>query len=395
MVSNKIKLSTSDSDYCKLIEKFIVGIGVMRDSVFIAANTTLLKIFNCNDDKDNISKFFQKHCYELVYQEDQCIVKSLIEQVAAGNKVEKREIRMYDIDGNEKYVEIAPSFIDFNESKCIQIMLIDITNTKNILNKIEEQVALRTSELNLALYKLKSEVYQKNTIAAELQIKSEIFEHSKAYCFVFNSLGECIYISPYTAEAFEVAAEELLGDKLWEARKLGVEWIVESGNFYDRADIINVLNTEISSELRQKLNYGEPLILKVYSANNKLSYMQLTHSLGTNNTMIISGVDVTAQIFSKQKLILAMEQLAKSLDKEKILGEILDKAPAFCIVFDSKGECTYVSPYTKNIFELSAQHFLGNNIWNLNRHNVEIIAEKDSCFSKGDFDNFFSKKIYY
>ncbi len=321
-ISERIKaenaLKESEIKYRSLIEESIVGIGIVKDNHLTFANTALENIFEAEKYEELIDIPFD----ELVHHEDKYIIHSIFDRMAQNEVINKTEIRVNCFNGKEKYLEMAPNIVQFENENFLQITFLDVTERKEAIRQIEkindeleERVIMRTTQLNKTLVELRNEMHQKTKLSSELQEKSATLDKTASFCFVFNSKGACLYITPYTERVFDVPVENLLGNAIWELEKFNIKYEIESGTFYNKENITEVLQDSVKID-------SEPLVMKILSANNKVSYMQLKYSYGVNNTLILSGTDVTDQIISKQKLVVAAEQLSKSLEKEKELNDL-------------------------------------------------------------------------
>ena len=332
---NEIKFRT-------LIDESISGIIMLRDEHIIFANAAAAEIL----EYPNLTELYKTPIDEIIVSEYRYQFYKLYESFSDQNIRPEIEVTCYY--GNRKTLIIGTRNVEIENEKYLQVTFSDITGEKEaklelirINETLEERIVERTKQLNKTLLDLREEVERRTEMAMALQSKSEILDSAASICIVYNENGEVTYTTPYTLNTLKRKKEELLGSKIWEIpHRLDTvgDDTVTNTNSSTKIKINNnnnsISNSTSNNSIAENNSHGKisrdaliamakreiPLddksyILEVQIPNEGVRYLQLKRSLGVNNTLIESGLDITDQILFKQKL-------EKALVIEKELGEL-------------------------------------------------------------------------
>jgi len=319
-------LKESEAKYRSLIEYSIVGIAILKERHFTFVNASLLDIYGY----PNVSEFLATPFIEMVTADYRGKIVEMYDlinlyelrdaemDIAVETALPILEVKVICYDGREKYVELAPNVLNFDNDLYLQITFLDITARKEaeikqlqLNEELESRVGERTKQLNKTLVELRSEISQRTKLTQEIQFKSEILERTTSLCFVWSASGECIYVAPWAEITLGWTPNELLGDGCW--KKTKPKYF--EGEALDKHTMISRIENKDSLE-------NKYYTVELTTADGTVKYFKFMDSHGLQNTLISAGVEITEQLTAQQELHSLSKQLELSLDSEKELNEL-------------------------------------------------------------------------
>jgi len=321
----------SEAKYRGLIEYSIVGIAILKEKHFNFVNRSLLNIWGYPNNEEflatpfleMVSPEYRKKIIELYELLDTYSSHQSDMDADAETEIEDAlpvlEIKIICYNGKEKFVEMASNVLSFDNDLYLQITFLDITTRKEaemkqlqLNEELETRVGERTKQLNKTLVELRSEISQRAKLTKEIQFKSEILERTTSLCFVWNEIGDCIYVAPWATTVLGWKVEELLNDGIWGKTK--PRFIDGTPLNKEEVTVARIKNKELLS--------NEYYTVELQTADGNTKYFKFMDSHGLQNTLITAGVEITEQVLAQRELESLSQQLELSLDNERELNEL-------------------------------------------------------------------------
>ena len=191
----------SENIYRMLVDNSLVGVMVVQDGKMVFGSPILSKIIGYSVEEMILMP--QEKFIELIHPEDRSIIlKNMADRAANREAPLRYELRIIDKGGNIRWIELAPSKIEFDGRPASQTPVIDITD-----RKIAEQ-RLRHSE-----ERYRTVIESQTDLIARALPDGTITFVNEAYCQYYGQESEELIGTKYfihmPAEDWEVEKEYL------------------------------------------------------------------------------------------------------------------------------------------------------------------------------------------
>ena len=272
------KVKASEKKYRHLFESSPYAIWLMDEKgTIVDCNSAMSNILSSLEPNDLIGKNFSEVLSVLKRPEYLInILKDRFEKFQKSEKLGPLELQMTRIDGSKIWLSILSSLVKIGDKTLTQALIQDITEQKNIEQKIKE---------------------------SELKYR-HLFESSPYSIILVDRKGKIIDVNPATEKLFGRRVEDLINRNFLE-----VSIKPEKALPLFKQRYLDILNGEVPEPLE---------ILISRSTDNKELWINIDDSiveLGGENVFQVIIQDITEKKFAEQKLKKSEEEL-KILNRE-------------------------------------------------------------------------------
>ena len=168
-ISKKL-LKESEERYRLLVETSPYGIGVIQDGKIVYTNPGANHILGAKDQNELIGKPISSFIYPQNLKDTLGRIKRLLKGEKISYPIEDRYVRM---DGTDFPVEVTASPLEFHGKPAVQVIALDITEKKKVLEELENEavrrrILIENSRDGIVVLDENGDVFEANLKAAEM-----------------------------------------------------------------------------------------------------------------------------------------------------------------------------------------------------------------------------------